>query len=150
MNLLFTLLLLAVAATAPSHCSCPSEQWIAYRSFCYLLIDYEWTWDDAQDACQTLHPGATHASTHDEEQNTFLAENVAGSHRVWLGLRQPIPHYDWFWDDSSDVDFTSWDTYEPRAGPMSSCAVLNSVHTGKWASEDCTAYHSRSICQIKL
>ena len=142
-------LLLLLAAVLPSvRCECPSADWTPFRELCYRLLDYQWTWEDARDACEVLLPGATHASAHDDQQNTFLAETVAQGRRVWLGLRQPVPHYDWYWQDGTDTDYTAWDTYQPLAGDyMASCAVLNSLHTGKWANEDCNSYHSGFICQ---
>ena len=131
------------------------------------------TFNGASTFCQELSPGASLASIHSSDQNTFLAgkneqktKNLSkfldlastmiagnGPYFGWIGIHNQGQNK-WQWLDGSNVDYTNWAQDEPvdesgyDCGAFYTDAVNEQLTFGYWVSQSCNIALRTAICQV--
>ena len=142
--------LLVVAAVTIACAACPSPEWKQYGDMCYWRSDHQLSWPAAFAACPTLFPGADLVSIHDLQQDAFIAEELLGGDRAWIGLRcagdtTPPPCA---WTDGTPYNYTNW--YRHLTCSVNCCGSINYVNEGDWYGFDCEHDTWYFVCQISV
>ena len=98
--------------------------------------------------------GATMASVHSAQQNSYFMSHIKGNH--WIGMQKiKNGQTPTTWEDGSKVDFTNWGVDEPHNPPYNEttgdCLRFNwdetdQLQPGYWYSKKCDLNY-RAICQ---
>ena len=146
-------LLVAAAAVTVARGACLSQDWKQYGDKCYWYSnETRLTWNDANQICPLLFPGATLVSIHDAVQDAFIGEQVAGGHFAWIGLR--CANGTWpscAWTDGTPYDYHHWYGDQFPNGDCTSgecCAIINFGHVGDWCGYDCHDITYPFMCQL--
>ena len=70
---------------APQNVKCPTNDWILFEEYCYLVNTTQTYQMEAQMNCE-MYFGADLASVHNENQNLLLAAHIRAYGSAWLGL----------------------------------------------------------------
>ena len=121
---------------AVAHAACPSNEWRPFRGKCYYASSFAVGGWNISEICNFGYPGSKSASVHDIDVNSFLASDMLGGQRAWMGLYRQ-PGYSYFhWEDGSSLDWTFW--YSFPSGTYEECAAINYyAPTGQWAGMSC-------------
>ncbi|XP_076446344.1 macrophage mannose receptor 1-like [Babylonia areolata] len=126
----------------PTSGVCEGHGWTAYASHCYAFyVTERVTFAHADFTCS--QQGASLVSIHSQATNQFLQTQAKARSAVplWIGFRRPDQGA-YSWRDGSSVDFTNWDTNNPKGtggdGSALRCGQL-SPWNGRWIDDECSA-----------
>ena len=147
-------LLAAVATVTVARGACLSQDWKQYGDKCYWFSNgTRLTWNDANQICPLLFPGATLVSIHDAVQDAFIGEQVAGGLDTWIGLRCASgTASSAVWTDGTPYDYHHWSGgnvpvgYDCTLGEC--CAVINVYNVGDWYGLTCHDATTTFMCQL--
>lgn len=81
------------------------------------------------------------ADIHSVEEHDFVAQEVAGGHRAWLGAYKIESRFYWILDsESSNIEATyfNWKPNEPNdQGGNEDCIEINRGPSGRWNDLQC-------------
>ncbi|KAM5152369.1 lymphocyte antigen 75-like [Mantella aurantiaca] len=107
-----------------NHVICPHKVldvvWIPYRNNCYafLLNHKRWLSNEHRYICHSLHPDAYALSIRDEEENSFIFNELQPymdlAKWVWLGIRYDGYENHLRWHDETFVKYSNWRTGRPN------------------------------------
>uniref|UniRef100_A0A4W6FC78 C-type lectin domain-containing protein n=1 Tax=Lates calcarifer TaxID=8187 RepID=A0A4W6FC78_LATCA len=117
-----------------------SPGWSKYGSRCFIYVQREATWVDAERYC--LRYGANLASIHNPGEYDFIQEVVRGSTgrfpRAWLGGNDAVKDFAWLWSDGSGFYYQHWSFGEPDNGSNNEkCVVMNQSDDYLWGDANC-------------
>nr|P07439.2 RecName: Full=Lectin BRA-3; Flags: Precursor [Megabalanus rosa]BAA02556.1 lectin BRA-3 [Megabalanus rosa] len=143
-------LLVVVFAITTAECTCPGNlDWQEYDGHCYWASTYQVRWNDAQLACQTVHPGAYLATIQSQLENAFISETVSNN-RLWIGLNDIDLEGHYVWSNGEATDFTYWSSNNPNNWENQDCGVVNyDTVTGQWDDDDCNK-NKNFLCKMPI
>ncbi|XP_073339237.1 ladderlectin-like [Pagrus major] len=118
---------------------CPTG-WSQYGSRCFIIINREMTWIDAEKHC--VNRGANLASIHNTGEYKFIQDMLTQSTgrlgQTWIGGTDAIRESAWFWSDGSGFNFHLWGIDEPNnSGGNERCIEINRSVYDLWNDMPC-------------
>ncbi|XP_054878096.1 galactose-specific lectin nattectin-like [Poeciliopsis prolifica] len=91
-------------------CDKCTQGWSWLEGRCFLHVNIEMTWGDAEKFCLTMDSHLTSINTlHEYHFIRELAFNATGTHRqTWVGGHDSAQDGIWFWSDGSKFVFHHW------------------------------------------
>nr|XP_046236153.1 galactose-specific lectin nattectin [Scatophagus argus] len=112
--------------------------WSRYGEHCFMFIDSEKTWIEAEGYC--LFEGGNLASIHSQEENHFIQALTRGDTHdfpeTWIGGHDAIHQCFWMWTDGSKFDYDNWED-ECEKDTMEHCLKMNYGYKREWKSAFC-------------
>ena len=125
--------------------TCPPP-WLAYQSHCYLWVDQEMSWQDADNHCQMLSQLGKMAhlvSIHSAEEDEFISEYVQKASGLspppgyWIGYNDRTKEWEFKWVDGSKGTYENWGMNEPNEAGDEDCVERYRVFN-KWNDINCS------------
>nr|XP_033800444.1 secretory phospholipase A2 receptor isoform X2 [Geotrypetes seraphini] len=123
---------------------CPEADvpWIKFKSNCYSFstVLNGTNFEGAHEFCK--QQGSTLLSIKDEDENTFLLEElgnfVSSVHMVWLDIMLDIDNNVIAWFDGSSINYSNWGVKQPKLRDWTDdiCAALK-ISDGLWQLSQC-------------
>ncbi|XP_032816325.1 C-type mannose receptor 2 isoform X1 [Petromyzon marinus] len=144
-----------VKSTIQGQCphSINSSSWLPFRGNCYAFYPERTTYQDgAAQACASIHPQAKPLSIQDEQENTFVWENLQPYQQhissIWLSLSYDTDVGDLRWADGSELLYTNWAHGDPQGLMDADLCAWMVTSTGKWELVTCTTPGLGLICKM--
>ncbi|XP_036410787.1 ladderlectin-like [Megalops cyprinoides] len=130
--------------------ACPPG-WSGFQSRCFLFVDEEKEWIEAEKYCIRL--GGNLASVHSSSEYRFLQALTAGHSfnypPTWIGAFDAVKERQWQWSDGTEFSYTRWNAEQPDNWHYNEhCVHMNIQSTKGWNDVEC-AHLYPFICAIR-
>lgn len=118
---------------------CP-KGWTYYDGQCYMYIESDKTWIEAEFHCMFL--GGNLASIHSDEQSYFIKDLTKGTGHVfphaWVGGYDALYPGSWLWCDGSKFHYNDWYHDYLTLPKTYNCLMINYHLELKWYPGNCS------------
>ncbi|XP_078493515.1 uncharacterized protein LOC100176392 isoform X1 [Ciona intestinalis] len=123
---------------------------VSSGSYCYLFVDLEKNWHDANDYCDSQYNAYLTSVTDQLEQDfVYNFEVTNGNQEMWIGLSDTVSPGNLQWASGHDVlTFGNWADNEPNFADRkgSTCVEMTLASTGKWVTARCSK-EKKFVCR---
>ncbi|XP_052062584.1 macrophage mannose receptor 1-like [Mytilus californianus] len=112
-----------------------------FNSKCYRFFKTKKTWSQAKATCETYGRTYGLVTIQSELEQMFITTMLINSlEMVWIGMTDEHTFRKYYWDDSSQVSYTNWNSKEPN-GYNEHCVDLFVIKEkfGEWNDERCSS-----------
>ncbi|XP_029461442.1 lymphocyte antigen 75 [Rhinatrema bivittatum] len=123
--------------------------WIPYNKFCYMLVNDQYSWNDASASCRDKNGDLISIHSLADVELIITKLHNETKDEMWSGFNNENTPLFFNWSDGSTIDFTYWDQNEPNI-PYNSTpnCVSFSGESGRWKIKPCDE-KLKYICKKK-